>query len=63
MVDGTSLFLGIGTLFVAQLYGIDLSFGDQALFPLGFGIVRKPRLATTRSFGVHPEVTPTRRLH
>ncbi|WP_247255514.1 cation:dicarboxylate symporter family transporter [Pseudomonas moorei] len=30
-LDGASLFLGIGTLFVAQLYGIDLSFGDQAL--------------------------------
>ncbi|WP_077046975.1 cation:dicarboxylate symporter family transporter [Pseudomonas sp. KK4] len=30
-LDGASLFLGIGTLFVAQLYGIDLSIGDQAL--------------------------------
>ncbi len=30
-LDGASLFLGIGTLFVAQLYGIDLSFTDQAL--------------------------------
>ncbi|MBV7547383.1 cation:dicarboxylase symporter family transporter [Pseudomonas sp. PDM26] len=30
-LDGASLFLGIGTLFVAQLYGIDLSVGDQAL--------------------------------
>ena len=30
-LDGASLFLGIGTLFVAQLYGIDLSLGDQAL--------------------------------
>ncbi|SEC94384.1 cation:dicarboxylase symporter family transporter [Pseudomonas marginalis] len=30
-LDGASLFLGIGTLFVAQLYGIDLSMGDQAL--------------------------------
>ncbi|KIH82535.1 cation:dicarboxylate symporter family transporter [Pseudomonas batumici] len=30
-LDGASLFLGIGTLFVAQLYGIDLSIGEQAL--------------------------------
>ncbi|CRM27731.1 Glutamate-aspartate carrier protein [Pseudomonas sp. 24 E 1] len=30
-LDGASLFLGIGTLFVAQLYGIELSLGDQAL--------------------------------
>lgn len=30
-LDGASLFLGIGTLFVAQLYGIDLSLSDQAL--------------------------------
>jgi proton glutamate symport protein len=30
-LDGASLFLGIGTLFVAQLYGIELGFADQAL--------------------------------
>lgn len=30
-LDGASLFLGIGTLFVAQLYGIELSWADQAL--------------------------------
>lgn len=30
-LDGASLFLGIGTLFVAQLYGIDLSLSEQAL--------------------------------
>ncbi|MGY2290972.1 cation:dicarboxylate symporter family transporter [Pseudomonas sp. SDO528_S397] len=30
-LDGASLFLGVGTLFVAQLYGIDLSLSDQAL--------------------------------
>lgn len=30
-LDGASLFLGIGTLFVAQLYGIDLTLADQAL--------------------------------
>ncbi|MGB3127712.1 MAG: cation:dicarboxylase symporter family transporter [Pseudomonas sp.] len=30
-LDGASLFLGIGTLFVAQLYGIELSLADQAL--------------------------------
>ncbi len=30
-LDGASLFLGIGTLFVAQLYAIDLSIGQQAL--------------------------------
>ncbi|OPG72133.1 sodium:dicarboxylate symporter [Pseudomonas ogarae] len=30
-LDGASLFLGIGTLFVAQLYGIDLSLSQQAL--------------------------------
>lgn len=30
-LDGASLFLGIGTLFVAQLYGIDLSLADQAM--------------------------------
>jgi proton glutamate symport protein len=30
-LDGASLFLGIGTLFVAQLYGIDLSLSAQAL--------------------------------
>ncbi|MDZ5111401.1 cation:dicarboxylate symporter family transporter [Pseudomonas putida] len=30
-LDGASLFLGIGTLFVAQLYGIELSLSDQAL--------------------------------
>lgn len=30
-LDGASLFLGIGTLFVAQLYGIDLSLTQQAL--------------------------------
>lgn len=30
-LDGASLFLGIGTLFVAQLYGIDLSVSQQAL--------------------------------
>ncbi len=30
-LDGASLFLGIGTLFVAQLYGIDLTLSQQAL--------------------------------
>ncbi|PMQ11598.1 Proton glutamate symport protein [Pseudomonas sp. AD21] len=30
-LDGASLFLGIGTLFVAQLYGIDLTLSHQAL--------------------------------
>jgi proton glutamate symport protein len=30
-LDGASIFLGIGTLFVAQLYGIDLTLGQQAL--------------------------------
>ncbi|MCO8171290.1 cation:dicarboxylase symporter family transporter [Pseudomonas sp. 21LCFQ02] len=30
-LDGASLFLGIGTLFVAQLYGIELSLTQQAL--------------------------------
>lgn len=30
-LDGASLFLGIGTLFVAQLYGIDLSLSQQAV--------------------------------
>lgn len=30
-LDGASLFLGIGTLFIAQLYGIDLSLADQAM--------------------------------
>lgn len=30
-LDGASLFLGIGTLFVAQLYGIHLSWADQAV--------------------------------
>ncbi|NWB96484.1 cation:dicarboxylase symporter family transporter [Pseudomonas gingeri] len=30
-LDGASLFLGIGTLFVAQLYGIELSLADQAM--------------------------------
>ena len=31
-LDGASIFLGIGTLFVAQLYCTDLSLGQQALF-------------------------------
>ncbi|WP_050577262.1 cation:dicarboxylate symporter family transporter [Pseudomonas cremoricolorata] len=30
-LDGASLFLGIGTLFVAQLYGIELDLTQQAL--------------------------------
>ncbi|WP_339467086.1 cation:dicarboxylate symporter family transporter [Pseudomonas capeferrum] len=30
-LDGASIFLGIGTLFVAQLYGIDLTLGQQAV--------------------------------
>lgn len=30
-LDGASLFLGIGTLFVAQLYGIELSLAQQAV--------------------------------
>jgi len=30
-LDGASIFLGIGTLFVAQLYGIDLTVGQQAV--------------------------------
>lgn len=30
-LDGASLFLGIGTLFVAQLYGIELDLAQQAL--------------------------------
>lgn len=30
-LDGASLFLGIGTLFVAQLYGINLGLADQAM--------------------------------
>jgi proton glutamate symport protein len=30
-LDGTSIFLGICTLFISQLYGIDLSIGQQAM--------------------------------
>lgn len=30
-LDGASLFLGIGTLFIAQLYNIQLSVADQAM--------------------------------
>lgn len=30
-LDGASLFLGIGTLFIAQLYHINLSWADQAV--------------------------------
>ena len=30
-LDGASLFLGIGTLFVAQLYGIELPLSEQAV--------------------------------
>jgi len=30
-LNGASIFLGIDTLFVAQLYGIELSLGQQAL--------------------------------
>lgn len=30
-LDGASLFVGIGTLFIAQLYEIPLSLADQAM--------------------------------
>jgi proton glutamate symport protein len=40
-LDGASLFLGIGTLFVAQLFGIELSFADQALLVVTMVITSK----------------------
>lgn len=40
-LDGASLFLGIGTLFVAQLYGIDLSLSDQALLVVTMVVTSK----------------------
>ena len=30
-LDGASIFLGVATIFIAQLYGIDLSLSQQAL--------------------------------
>ena len=45
-LDGASLFLGIGTLFVAQLYGIDLSLGDQALLVVTMVLTSKGRPGT-----------------
>lgn len=30
-LDGASIFLGVATIFVAQLYGIDLTISQQAL--------------------------------
>lgn len=40
-LDGASLFLGIGTLFIAQLYGIDLTLADQALLVLTMVLTSK----------------------
>lgn len=33
-MDGTSLYLGVSTLFIAQVYGMDLSLADQAMIVL-----------------------------
>ncbi|GAB4342872.1 MAG: dicarboxylate/amino acid:cation symporter [Flammeovirgaceae bacterium] len=33
-MDGTSLYQGVATVFIAQAYGIDLSFGQQAMIVL-----------------------------
>lgn len=40
-LDGASLFLGIGTLFVAQLYNIELSWGDQVLLVITMVLTSK----------------------
>ncbi|MFZ4963793.1 cation:dicarboxylate symporter family transporter [Pseudomonas gingeri] len=40
-LDGASLFLGIGTLFVAQLYGIELSLSQQAVLVITMVLTSK----------------------
>lgn len=40
-LDGTSIFLGIATLFITQLYGIDLSFSEQAMLVVTMVVTTK----------------------
>lgn len=40
-LDGASLFLGLGTLFIAQIYGIHLSLADQMMLVLTMVITSK----------------------
>ena len=40
-LDGASLFLGIGTLFIAQIYGIHLSMADQMMLVVTMVVTSK----------------------
>lgn len=40
-LDGASLFLGLGTLFIAQIYGIHLSLADQVMLVVTMVITSK----------------------
>lgn len=40
-LDGASLFLGIGTLFIAQIYGIHLSLADQMMLVVTMVVTSK----------------------
>lgn len=40
-LDGTSIFLGIATLFITQLYGIDLSISEQAMLVVTMVVTTK----------------------
>ncbi|MRT24957.1 cation:dicarboxylase symporter family transporter [Enterobacteriaceae bacterium RIT697] len=40
-LDGTSIFLGIATLFITQLYGIDLSISEQAMLVITMVVTTK----------------------
>jgi proton glutamate symport protein len=46
-LDGTSLFLGVGTLFVAQHYGVDLAIADQALLVVTMVVTSKGAAGVT----------------
>ena len=46
-LDGTSIFLGVGTLFVAQHYGIELTIADQALLVVTMVVTSKGAAGVT----------------